>query len=105
MLAKVTDFLAPRLLIEIASIHFNAEDKERMEVDHRDCRITHRDSHVRRVRDGETWTPRALHPPYQMTWAGNTKGGKYHFTLDLLFDWFGISCMTIDSICFNLKTD
>jgi hypothetical protein len=23
--------------------------------------------------------------------------GKYHCTIDLLFDWFGISCMTTDS--------
>jgi hypothetical protein len=24
--------------------------------------------------------------------AGNTKGGKYHFTIDLLFDWIGLVC-------------
>jgi hypothetical protein len=30
-----------------------------------------------------------LHKP------GNTKG--YHCTIDLLFDWFGISCMTTDN--------
>jgi hypothetical protein len=24
--------------------------------------------------------------------AGNTKGGKYHCTIDLLFDWFGLVC-------------
>jgi hypothetical protein len=35
--------------------------------------------------------------------AGNTKGGKYHCTVDLLFDWFGISCMTTDSFCFYLQ--
>jgi hypothetical protein len=29
--------------------------------------------------------------------------GKYHSTVDLLFDWFGISCMTIDNICVYLK--
>jgi hypothetical protein len=23
---------------------------------------------------------------------GNTKGGKYHCTIDLLFDWFGLVC-------------
>jgi hypothetical protein len=28
--------------------------------------------------------------------------GKYHCTVDLLFDWFGISCMTSDNFCFNL---
>ncbi len=26
--------------------------------------------------------------------------GKYHCTIDLLFDWFGISCMTTDIFCF-----
>ncbi len=35
--------------------------------------------------------------------AGNTKGGKYHCTVDLLFDWFGISCMTTDNFCFYLQ--
>ncbi len=25
--------------------------------------------------------------------------GKYHCTIDLLFDWFGISCMTTDNFC------
>jgi hypothetical protein len=30
-------------------------------------------------------------------------GGKYHFTIDLLLDWFGISCMTTDNICFSLQ--
>jgi hypothetical protein len=34
---------------------------------------------------------------------GNTKGGKYHCTFDLLCDWFGISCMTTDSYCFYLQ--
>ncbi len=29
--------------------------------------------------------------------AGNTEGGKYHCTIDLLFDWFGICSMTIDN--------
>jgi hypothetical protein len=29
--------------------------------------------------------------------------GKYHCTVDLLFDWFGISCMTTDNICFHLQ--
>ncbi len=38
--------------------------------------------------------------------TGNTKGGrKYHCTADLLFDWFGISCMTTDNFCFCLQTD
>jgi hypothetical protein len=29
--------------------------------------------------------------------------GKYHCTVDFLFDWFGISCMTTDKICFYLQ--
>jgi hypothetical protein len=33
-------------------------------------------------------------------WAGNTKGGKYHCTDDLLFDWFGIGCMETDNFWF-----
>jgi len=32
-----------------------------------------------------------------------TKGGKYHCTIDLLFDWFVISCMTTDNFCFNFQ--
>ena len=35
--------------------------------------------------------------------SGNTKRGKYHRTVDLLFDWFGISCMTTDNFCFYLQ--
>ncbi len=27
----------------------------------------------------------------------------YHCTVDLLFDWFGISCMTTDNFCFYLQ--
>jgi hypothetical protein len=34
--------------------------------------------------------------------AGILKG-KYHCTVDLLFDWFGISCMTTDNFCFYLQ--
>jgi hypothetical protein len=26
--------------------------------------------------------------------------GEYHCAVDLLFDWFGISCMTTDNFCF-----
>ncbi len=29
--------------------------------------------------------------------------GKYHCTVDLLFYWFGISCMTTDNFCFYLQ--
>jgi len=35
--------------------------------------------------------------------AGNTKEGKYNCTVDLLFDWFGISCMATDNFCFYLQ--
>jgi hypothetical protein len=38
-----------------------------------------------------------------MSLAGNTKGGKYHCTIDLLFDWFGISFVTNDNFCFYLQ--
>jgi hypothetical protein len=37
-------------------------------------------------------------PPYLC--PGNTKGGS---TVDLLFDRFGISCMTADNFCFYLQ--
>jgi hypothetical protein len=29
--------------------------------------------------------------------------GKYRVTIDLLFDWFGISCMTTDKFCFYFQ--
>jgi hypothetical protein len=29
--------------------------------------------------------------------------GKYNCTVDVLFDWFGISCMTTDNCCFYLQ--
>jgi hypothetical protein len=29
--------------------------------------------------------------------------GEYHSTIDLLFDWFGIICMTTDKFCFYLQ--
>jgi hypothetical protein len=32
--------------------------------------------------------------------AGNTKGGIITVPFDLLFDWFGISCMTTDNFRF-----
>jgi hypothetical protein len=35
--------------------------------------------------------------------GGNTKGGSTYCTIDLLFDWFGISCMTTDNFCFDLQ--
>jgi hypothetical protein len=33
----------------------------------------------------------------------STKGGKRLCTIDLLFDWFGISCMTTHNFCFYLQ--
>jgi hypothetical protein len=35
--------------------------------------------------------------------SGNTKRGKYHCTVDLLFDWFGISSTTTDNFCFYMQ--
>jgi hypothetical protein len=32
------------------------------------------------------------------------KRGKYHCTVHLLFDWFGISCMTTGNFCFYLQS-
>jgi hypothetical protein len=29
--------------------------------------------------------------------------GRYHCTIDLLFDWSGISCMITDNFCFYLQ--
>jgi hypothetical protein len=29
--------------------------------------------------------------------------GKYHCTIDLLIDWFGIGCVTTDNFCFYLQ--
>ncbi len=37
--------------------------------------------------------------------AGNTKRGKYHCTIDLLFDWFGISCWPLTIIVSICKID
>jgi hypothetical protein len=46
-------------------------------------------------------------PPYTTTdikqsGQGILKG-KYNRTIDLLFDWFGISCITTDNFCFYLQ--
>ncbi len=35
--------------------------------------------------------------------TGEYQRGKYHCTIDLLFDWFEISCMTTDNFCFYLQ--
>jgi len=32
-----------------------------------------------------------------------SKGRKYHCAIALLFDWFGISCMTTYHLCFYLQ--
>ncbi len=36
-------------------------------------------------------------------YAGNTLRGEYHCTIDLMFDWFGINCMTANNFCFYLQ--
>jgi hypothetical protein len=41
--------------------------------------------------------------PSSVTESREYKRGKYHCTVDLLSDWFGISCMTIDNFCFYLQ--
>jgi hypothetical protein len=38
-----------------------------------------------------------------VSYAREYSRGKYHCTIDLLFDWFGISCMTTDNFCFYLQ--
>jgi hypothetical protein len=44
------------------------------------------------------------HSPHDhMVKAGKSKREKYHCTVDLLFDWFGISCKTPDNFCFYLQ--
>jgi len=40
---------------------------------------------------------------FQQPLKQGTLKGKYHCTVDLLFDWFGISCMTTDNFCFHLQ--
>jgi hypothetical protein len=36
-------------------------------------------------------------------WVKGILNGKYRCTIDLLFDWFGISCMTTDNFCFYFQ--
>jgi len=36
-------------------------------------------------------------------WHREYKRGKYHCTVDLLFYWFGIICMTTDNFCFYMQ--
>ena len=52
----------------------------------------------------QMWDPRCHLSTGTSSWLilqGILKG-KYHCTVDLLFDWFGISCMTTDIYCFYL---
>ncbi len=37
------------------------------------------------------------------SWTREYWRGKYHCTIELLFDWFGISCMTTDNFCFYVQ--
>jgi len=36
--------------------------------------------------------------------SGNTKGGKYHCTIDLLFDWFGLVCFANNNKIVSCQT-
>ncbi len=38
-----------------------------------------------------------------VTWYREYKRWKYYYTIDLLFDWFGLSCVKTDNFCFNLQ--
>jgi hypothetical protein len=42
-------------------------------------------------------------PLVYFMWVREYYRGKYHCTVDLLFDWFGISCMSTDNFCFYLQ--
>jgi len=46
-------------------------------------------------------------PPYTTTHIKQSGQGilkgKYNRTIELLFDWFEISCMTTDNFCFYLQ--
>jgi hypothetical protein len=42
------------------------------------------------------------HSSLVRTFVQGIQRGKYHCTIDFLFDWFGISCMTTNNICFYL---
>jgi len=44
----------------------------------------------------------SAHPPIHQYNQGILKG-KYHCTIDLLFDWFGICCITTHNFCFYLQ--
>jgi hypothetical protein len=40
---------------------------------------------------------------FQIVFIFLNKRGKYHSAVDLLIDWFEISCMTTDNLCFYLQ--
>ncbi len=40
---------------------------------------------------------------YIIVWKQGILKGEYHCTVDLLFDWFGISCRTTDIFCFYFQ--
>ncbi len=42
-------------------------------------------------------------PKWRHLGQGILKVKVYHYTVDLLFDWFGISCKTTDNFCFYLQ--
>jgi hypothetical protein len=52
-----------------------------------------------RGREGEK-RAQVISPSLRNTNQGILKCRKYHCTVDLLFDWFGISCMTTDNFLF-----
>ncbi len=41
--------------------------------------------------------------PAPLTLSREYLRGKYHCTIDILFDWFGIRCMTTDNFCRYLQ--
>jgi len=41
--------------------------------------------------------------PMVMGWSREYSRGKYHSTVELLFDWFGISCMIAANFCLYLQ--
>ncbi len=43
------------------------------------------------------------HCQYNKTLTREYYRGKYHCTINLLFDWFGINSMTTDNFCFYLQ--
>jgi len=50
-------------------------------------------------------SPKTHQYTYSVTYTREYKRGKYHYTVDLLFDLFGINCMTTTIVVFICKTD